>query len=197
MKAKCVLRPLAVVCLAAISGAGILGPFESNTDIGVTPQKGKAETIAPGEYRVTGGGADMWGKADAFHFVWTKMSGDMAISADVQLMGSSAQTKRKAALVIRQSLDADSAYADVAFHGNGEIAAQWRTAAAAPTQDIMQAEFLDASAPAHIRIERRGNRFVMSAGKVGGPLAAMAPVTVTLTDSVTLVWQSARTTPTT
>ena len=68
------LRPLAVACLVAICGAGSLGPFESNSDIGAGLQKGKVESSGPGEYRVTGGGADMWGKADAFHFVWKKGS---------------------------------------------------------------------------------------------------------------------------
>ena len=180
MPTKSFLRFLAVSCLVAICGAGSLGPFESNSDIGVT-QKGKVESEGT---RVTGGGADMWGKADAFHFVWKKMSGDMAIDADVRLVGDSTQTKRKAALMIRQSLDPDSAYADVAFHGNGEIAAQWRLAAGDVTGDVMRPDFLDTSTPTRIRIERRGNRFTMSSGKPGGPLTAMAPVTVTLTDPV-------------
>ena len=62
MKADCWLRPLAVACLAAICGAGSLGPFESNTDIGAGLLKGKVESSSPGEYRVTGGGADMWAR---------------------------------------------------------------------------------------------------------------------------------------
>jgi len=45
----------------------------------------------------------MWGKADAFHFLWKKMSGNAAVTADVQFVGSSAQTKRKAALMIRKA----------------------------------------------------------------------------------------------
>jgi regulation of enolase protein 1 (concanavalin A-like superfamily) len=184
MKANCVFRPLAVACLVAICGAGSLGPFESNSDIGVTPQKGKVESGKAGEYRVSGGGADMWGKADAFHFVWKKMSGDMTVTADVQLLADSAQTKRKAALMVRQSLDAGSAYADVAFHGIGEIAAQWRFAAGDITGDTVLPDNLDTSAPVRIRIERRGNQFVMSAGKPGGQLAALAPVTVAMADPV-------------
>ena len=48
-----------------------------------------------------------------------KVSGDVAITADVNFIGTGAVAHRKAALMIRQSLDADSAYADVAVHGDG------------------------------------------------------------------------------
>jgi Tol biopolymer transport system component len=73
----------------------------------------------------------------------------------------------------------------VALHGNGEIALQWRTAAAAATADTVQAGGnLDVSSPVRIRIERRGNRFTVMAGKPGGPLTSTGPATVTLQDPV-------------
>jgi TolB protein len=155
--------PLAVACLAAICGAGSLGPFESNSDIGAGLQKGKVELSGPGEYRVTGGGADMWGKADAFHFVWKKMSGNMALTADVLLTGASAQPKRKVTLMIRQSLDPGSAYV---------------------TGDAVLPKFLDTMMPERIRIERQGNTFTVMAGEPGGQLAALAPFTVNMTGPV-------------
>jgi Tol biopolymer transport system component len=109
----------------------------------------------------------------------------MVLTADVEFAGASVQLKRKAALIIRQSLEPDAAYADVALHGNGEIALQWRTAAAAATADTVQAGGnLDVSSPVRIRIERRGNRFTVMAGKPGGPLTSTGPATVTLQDPV-------------
>jgi hypothetical protein len=184
MKSHCWLRPLALACLAAIGGAGSLGPFESNADVGAGLEKGKVESSGPGKYRVTGGGADMWGKADAFHFVWKKMSGNMTLTADVLLTGASAQEKRKAALMVRQSLDPGSPYADIAFHGNGEVAAQWRFAAGEATGDAVLPHFLDTTVPQRIRIARHGNTFTAMAGEPGGQLAPMAPFTVNLTDPV-------------
>ena len=175
---------MTVACLAAIGSAGSIGLFEANCDIGTGLRAGKVETGAGGELRVTGGGADMWGKADAFHFVWKKVSGDVSLTADVQLMGASTQEKRKAALMIRQSLDADAAYADIAFHGNGEIAAQWRLTAGGPTADTMMPNFLDTDTPQRISIRRQGNTFTVMAGKPGGPLTALAPMTVNLADPV-------------
>jgi len=184
MKSSHSFRLLAVCCLAAICGAESLGPFDSSSDVGVTPQKGKVEFDGAGVFRVTGGGADMWGKADAFQFVWKKMSGDMALTADVQFAGASAQTKRKAALIIRQGPEANAAYADVALHGNGEIALQWRAAADGPTLDTVRPDNLDVSTPVRIRIERRGDRFTVMSGKPGGQLTSTGPTSVTLKDPV-------------
>lgn len=184
MRAKNSLRLLAVCCLVAICGAENLGPFDSNSDVGVTPQKGKVGFDGTAEYRVTGGGANMWASADAFQFVWKKMSGDVALTADVRFIGAGAVAHRKAALMIRQSLDADSAYADVALHGDGLTSLQYRPTAAAATLETQQAAKLDLGEPVHIRIERRGDRFTMLAGKTGQPLPTTGPASVTLHDPV-------------
>jgi len=184
MNTKSSFRLLAVCCLAAIGGAENLGPFESNTDVGVTPQKGKVEFDGKSEYKVTGGGDNMWAAADAFQFVWKKMSGDVALTADVHFIGTGAVAHRKAALMIRQSLDPDSAYADVALHGDGLTSLQYRPTAAAQTLETKQEAKSDLTAPVHIRIERRGDRFTMLAGKTGGQLTTTGPATVTLHDPV-------------
>ena len=175
---------LTVFCGAAISGAEGLGLFESNGDVGVTPQKGKVEFDGAREYRVTGGGANIWAATDAFQFVWKKMSGNMALTADVHFVGPGAVAHRKAVLMIRQSLDADSAYADVALHGSGLTSLQYRATAAAMTTEMQQAAQSDMSAPVRIRIERRGDRFTMLAGKPGEQLTTTGPASVTLHDPV-------------
>ena len=59
----------------------------------------------------------MWNKVDAFQFVWRRLSGDAALSADIEFLGTSAANHRKAVLMFRQSLDPDAAYADIAVHG--------------------------------------------------------------------------------
>ena len=179
-----VLSMVAVACLAAIGGAQNLGPFEASTDVGVTPKKGQVEFDGTSEYKVTGGGDNMWAATDAFHYVWKKASGDMALTADVRLIGTGAVAHRKAALMIRQSLDPDSAYADVALHGDGLTSLQYRAAAGAQTLEMKQEAKSDLTAPVHIRIERRGGRFTMLAGKTGGAPATTGPVTVTLDDPV-------------
>jgi TolB protein len=158
-----------------------LGLFEAHADIGDAPAQGAVTfSAATGEYRITGGGANIWGPVDAFQFVWKRLSGDVSISADVHFIGSSAMEHRKAVLMVRQSLDPGSAYADVALHGDGLTALQYRPAAGAETSEVRS----EVKGPAQIRIDRRGDQFTIFAGKPGESLVASPPVTVKLQDPV-------------
>ena len=56
---------------------GQVGIFSAEQDIGATAKAGSAAFDADKhQYLVTGGGANMWMTNDAFHFVWTRVSGD-------------------------------------------------------------------------------------------------------------------------
>jgi Tol biopolymer transport system component len=176
-------RPVfALLTLAAgLTAQTPVGQFESHQDIGITPAAGNAEfDSSQREYRVTGGGANMWATQDAFQFVWKRLSGDVRMTADVHFVGTGAVAHRKAALMIRQDLRPDSAYADVALHGDGLTSLQFRSAAGAVTQELRS----DLNGPVRIRIERRGNQFTVFAGKPGGELVPSGPQTVYLTDPV-------------
>ncbi|MCX6629544.1 MAG: hypothetical protein NTW28_18150, partial [Candidatus Solibacter sp.] len=177
------LRCLTLGLVAAILAAQSLGPFEDHGDVGETPQKGKAE-FSGGEYRITGGGANVWGTVDAFHYVWKKMSGDVALTADVSFVGKGAVAHRKVTLMIRQSLDPGSAYAGAALHGDGLTSLQFRPTAGAATKEVKQAAMSDLTAPVRLRIERRGDNFTMSAGKAGEPLTSTGPAATALTGPV-------------
>ncbi len=169
----------AALCVAFCSGADQIGVFEGHGDVGETPQSGKVE-FANGEYRVTGGGANIWGTVDAFHYVWKKMPANGVLTADVQFIGTGAVAHRKAALMIRQSLDPDAAYADVALHGDGLTSLQFRPTAGAATQEVRQEAKSDLSAPVRLRIERRGDNITINSGT----MSAGKSVTVVLKDPV-------------
>ena len=170
---------LAVLLLAAASPN--LGLFEAASDVGLTPRAGSVEfDPARSEYRITGGGANIWGTQDAFHFVWKRVSGDFELAADVAFLGEGAVAHRKAALMIRQGLEPDAPYADVALHGDGLTSLQFRPASGALTQEIQ----LPLKAPARIRLERRGDRFLAYAGLPGQQLQPAASATVVLKDPV-------------
>ena len=105
-----------------------VGSFESRGDVGTVLHAGSVEyDAAKKSYTISGSGENMWFKADAFQFAWKKMSGDVRLSADISFVGAGGNPHRKAVLMIRQSLDADSVYADIARHGNGMTALQFRT----------------------------------------------------------------------
>jgi TolB protein len=175
------LRTLIVCCVTVVANAADLGVFESSGDVGETPKKGSVEfNRTSGEFRITGGGANMWAATDAFQFVWKKVSGDVALTADVQFVGPGAVAHRKAALMIRQNLEPGSAYADVAWHGDGLTSLQYRSTASAQTFQVVS----ELKAPRRIRIERRGDRFTLLAGNPGEELKPTAPATVVLQDPV-------------
>lgn len=144
-----------------------LGIFSGHADIGACAKAGSASfSPASGEYRITGGGANMWANADAFHFLWKQMSGDFIFTADVRIVGASGNAHRKACLLVRQSLAPDAAYADVALHGDGLAALQWR-AAAGDRSYTMHSEI---SAPLRLRLEKRGAYFSMELAAKDGKL---------------------------
>ncbi len=150
-----------------------LGIFTNQGSVGQTPPGGIAHyDPAKGEYRITGGGANVWGTSDAFYFVWKKASGDMTLSADVQWVGTSSAEHRKAVLMIRQSLEPGSAYADAVSHGNGLTSLQFRGAANEQTYQV----FTQVDGPVRLRIERKQSRFTMYAGKPSEELKMVGPI---------------------
>src|ERR1700736_4444134 len=94
------------------------GIFEDHGDIGSVLHAGSVEYDATkNTYAISGSGENMWSKADAFHFLWKRVSGDATLTADISFLGEGKNPHRKAVLMMRQSLEADSAYADAALHG--------------------------------------------------------------------------------
>jgi TolB protein len=152
-----------------------LGIFSSESSVGQTPSGVKASyDAAKGEYTITGGGANVWGTTDAFYFVWKKVNGDVSLSADIKWVGTSAAEHRKAMLMLRQSLEPGSLYADAVSHGNGLTSLQFRGAANENTYQVVAAD--TGPAPIRLRIERKGSRITMYFGKPGSDLQAAGPV---------------------
>jgi hypothetical protein len=108
----------------------------------------------------------MWFGSDAFHFVWKKVSGDVALAADISFIGQGGDPHRKACLMVRQSLALDSAYADAALHGDGLTSLQYREATGAPTREIQS----NIKAPHRLRLEKRGKYVSMSVAGEGESL---------------------------
>ena len=144
--------------------ASSLGIFEDRTDIG-TVHAGSAEYAASTEtYTVTGGGDDMWYAEDDFHFVWKKVSGDVSLTADISFPDLSGNPHKKAVLMVRQSLDPDSAYADVALHASGLTSLQYRDGKAGDTHEIQS----NVTGPRRLRIVKRGDYVYMALAAAGG-----------------------------
>lgn len=149
----CCCSVLSIFFMTGVAAAQ-LGVFQDHHDIGTVLHPGSATfDSAKGAYTVSGSGDNMWFGTDDFHFLWKKATGDMAITADISFVGAKGNNHRKAALLFRQSLDANSVYVDVALHGDGLTSLQYRDSTGADTHEVETA----ASAPRRVRIEKRGN----------------------------------------
>ena len=172
---------LGVSVIRGASGQQSLGVFEGQSDVGNTPRAGSASYDAVRhEYSVTGGGANMWGAEDAFHFVWRKVSGDVTLSAGVALLGKEGDPHRKAGLMIRQGLGSRDAYADAILHGNGLTSLQYRPYARAETSEFG----LPGAAAESLRLERHGNVFALFVAGADRKFTRAGSVTVELHDPV-------------
>jgi TolB protein len=163
------VRTLICLCLPVNAApiAGALGIFEGHSDVGSVLHAGSVEyDAAKRTYTVAGSGENMWFAADAFQFVWKKVSGDVTLTADISFIGSGGEAHRKAVLMVRQSLDADAPYADVARHGDGLTSLQARDEKGVNTSEIQSA----VKAPARVRIARRGDYFYIWVAGAGEEL---------------------------
>jgi Tol biopolymer transport system component len=130
-----------------------LGIFKRHGDVGLVQSPGSVEFDERAKtYTITGNGENMWAAKDAFHFVWTTVAGDLSLAADIALLGKGKNAHRKACLLIRQGLDADAPYVDVAVHGDGLTSLQFRDAKGGATHEIQS----NVSAPARVQLVKRG-----------------------------------------
>jgi hypothetical protein len=135
-----------------------IGLFAEHADVGTVLHPGSVVyDAAKHSYTIRGSGENVWATADAFQFVWKKMEGDFTLTADISVLGQGGDPHKKAMLMARQSLDADSAYADVALHGVGLTSLQARDAKGADTHEIQS----NISAPKRLRLQKYGDEFTM------------------------------------
>ncbi len=166
------LSTIVFLCLVTISAYGQsktvpLGIFTGQTDIGPSAHPGSVEYDAARQtYLITGGGANMWFTNDAFHFLWKKVSGDFTLAADISFVGFIGDPHRKACILIRQSLEPDSDYADAALHGNGLTSLQYRETNGATTREIQA----NITGPTRLRLEKHGNYVSISVAAAGEKL---------------------------
>src|SRR6202162_2246599 len=151
----------------AQESAAIVGIFEGHGDVGTVLHAGTSEyDSSQRSYTLMGSGENMWSDSDNFQFAWKKWSGDASLTADISFVGQGGNAHRKAVLMMRQSLEPDSAYVDVALHGDGLASLQYREAKSAPTHEIQS----NISAPTRLRIEKRGDYVYMWLGRRGEKL---------------------------
>jgi hypothetical protein len=129
-----------------------------------------------GVYTLTGAGANMWGTADAFFMAWKQVSGDFTLSARIAFEGEGVEPHRKMGLIIRESLESDAVYADVAVHGDGLASLQYRPRKGAETGEFVS----PGKAPGYVALQRTGNKITVKTAADAFPADADAEVTIDL-----------------
>ena len=172
-----------------------LGLFEQRSDIGKLSHPGSSSfDAATQSYLIAGGGENMWFTNDAFHFVWTRVSGDFSLQSAIEWLGTGGNPYRKACLLARQSLTPDSPYVDVAVHGDGLISLQYRETEGGPTREIQTFSAQSSRrSQGRLALERQGEVFFISENpkpseRVGTPAPPLKPcgafIRLALTDSL-------------
>src|SRR6201997_1171658 len=152
----CFVFLMSVGCALGQAGSGPVGIFDGRQDGGTVLHPGSTSYDSKKQsYTLTGSGENMWFGMDDFQFAWKKMSGDVAISADIAFVGDKGNSHRKAVLMIRQSLDGNSPAVDIARHGDGLTSLQFRDAAGADDREVQS----NVSGPKRVRLEKRGDYF--------------------------------------
>ena len=145
------------------------------TDVGGATPAG-SQSLSSGTWTVQGGGGDIWGTADQFHFAWQSLAADGTVSARVASQGATSPWA-KAGVMLRQTSDAGSAYYAIEVTPSNGIVIQYRPSAGANA--VMQAG-LPGTAPALVRVSRSGGTFTASTSTDGVTWTPVAGSGVTL-----------------
>jgi TolB protein len=182
MTCRLAVFAVALVCATpTLARAQALGYFETAADVGSPAIAGSTTYDSTTQrYTMTGAGTNMWFARDEFQFAYRKLTGDFILRAHVRFIGKGVDPHRKIGWMVRQSLAADSPYADAAIHGDGLTGLQFRRTAGADTEKIDST----VKAPDVVQLERRGRTFIMSVAKFGEPFTTTELAELDLGDEV-------------
>ena len=159
----------------------LAGPLTWSTqDIG---DVGSAGSVAQSgnSMSVRGGGADIWGTADEFRYVYRKLNGDGSITVKVTSQQNTAGYA-KAGLMIRESLNANSAHVNAYISPSNGTVLQRRSTTGASVSNV--ATSTGKAAPYWLKLVRSGNTFTATQSADGTTWTALGTTTVTMATNV-------------
>jgi len=183
MRRVCLLMSTLLISLVLLGGVAAafqptpVGLFDGTGDVGAVKHEGAVVyNRVQQTYTISGSGTNIWAHHDEFQFAWKEIAGDFILTADMELQGEGVDPHRKIGWMIRTSLEDDSAYVDVAVHGDGLTSMQYRADKGGDTEELRST----VKAPNVVQLERRAGRFYMSVAKRGEAFTVSELVTVEL-----------------
>ena len=107
-------------------------------------------------YEITGSGINIWAEKDQFFYAARKVSGDFILTSKVDIATKTGDAHRKMGLMIRQSMDANSPYADIVLHSDGLLSLQYRSKKGAITEEV---KFTEVGAQ-YLQLEKKGSKIL-------------------------------------
>jgi len=131
--------------------------FPETTNVGDPAISGKMQYNSESQvYEVTGAGTNMWFDKDEFFFAARKVNGDFILTSKVEIATKTGNAHRKMGLMIRQTMDTNSPYADIVLHADGLLSLQYRTKQAAITDEV---KFTEVGCQ-YLQLEKKGSKIL-------------------------------------
>jgi endonuclease/exonuclease/phosphatase family metal-dependent hydrolase len=171
----------AFVALIVLSGSALAQALPTGwatKDIGVVGVTGSASGTLEA-LSASGAGADIWGTADQFRYVYAPMTGDGSIVTQVASV-SPVHVWTKAGVMIRETLASNSRHASVFVTSAKGVAFQRRTASAA----LSVHTGTTGAAPHYVKLTRAGNVFTASKSVDGVTWTTFGSETIAMSSAV-------------
>ncbi|MBO9566718.1 MAG: family 16 glycosylhydrolase [Niastella sp.] len=152
---------------------GLPSPWQ-HADIGAVAAAGNA-TFSNNIFTITASGADIWGTADEFHYVYQPFSGNGQIIARVDTLGNT-NAAAKAAIMFRETLDANSKEVNSLVKATGGTSISYRTNTGGTTANVNAA----GTPPKWLKLVRNGDVFTASRSDDGVTWTSFANRTITM-----------------
>jgi len=160
-------------------GGGSLPAPWLQRDIGAVGVPGTAQDVN-GIMTVQGSGADIWGSADAFHYVYQPWSGDGSFIAHLASL-TNTNAWAKAGVMIRSTLDPGSVHAFALVSAASGVSFIRRTATNGTSVSTTTSGI---APPRWIRLDRSGSTLTAYQSSNGTTWTPMGTVTLALPQSV-------------
>ncbi len=151
-----------------------VSPWEDE-DVGTVGAAGNA-TFSFNSVTVRGAGADIWGTADGFHFVYQTLAGNGEVVARVDSLQAT-DPWAKAGVMMREALSGGSPHASALVTGTEGIVFQRRSV---PGGNSSSTAGSASSAPRWLRIARVGSTFTASESVTGTTWTVVGSQTITM-----------------
>ncbi len=162
------------------TGGSVPSPWLTQ-DVGAVGTPGSA-SYSNGVFSVSGAGADIWGSADAFRYVYQSVSGDATIVARVASMQNT-NAFAKAGIMLRESTAAGAAHVILDVRPGGDIEFMTRTSTNGATTYLGGAT---KAPPAWLKLARAGNVVTGSVSSNGASWTVVGSTSTSMSTTATM-----------